>query len=177
MLFVKRRVSHFPSFLSHSTHAAQCHAELVFAVVSALDAVCTVINDQSVTGAIRGALKLNLAHRTFKECERILEKKTNWSSEMSRDHFSSGVNLGLGAFELVISFFPQKFIRLLEFAGYCGDRAVGIGHLLKSEAIKTGFMHPWVSVLLSLYYGFLEYFYGKHMWRAIRRGSDRSLRA
>lgn len=141
--------------------SVQCHAELVFAVVSALDSVCTVINDQSVSGAIRGALKINVAHRTFKECERILVKKTNWSTDQSRDHFSSGVNLGLGAFELVISFFPQKFIKLLEFAGYCGDRVVGVEHLKKSEGIKSGFMHPWVSVLLSLYYGFLEYFYGE----------------
>lgn len=135
----------------------------MFAVVSALDAVAIVINDQSVTGAIRGALRLNLAHKTFKECERILEKRSNWLSEKSRDHFSSGVNLGLGAFELVISFFPHKFVRLLEFAGYCGDREVGVAHLKKSEAIKAGFMHPWVSILLSLNYGFLEYVYGERV--------------
>jgi hypothetical protein len=121
--------------------------------------MCTVINDQSVTGAIRGAFKINLAHRTFRECEKVLQKKDNLKSQESRYHFASGVNLGLGGFELVVSFFPSKFIKLLEFAGYCGDRVMGIEHLQRSERIKHGFMHPWVSVILSFYYGFLEYFY------------------
>ena len=147
----------------------------MLAIVSALDAICTVIHDQSVTGAIRGALRINFAHRTFRECERILFKKNNWVSDESKDHFASGVNLGLGGFELVISYFPQKFIKLLEFAGFCGDRAVGVDHLKKAEAIKNGFMHPWVCVLLCFYYGFLEYFYGEFTIHDLRRRVEISI--
>jgi len=134
---------------------------LIFAEVSALDAACTVIADQSVTGFVRAAIKIRTAHRTFKECEKILKGKENWSSCSSREDFASGVTFGLGAFDIVISFFPSKFVKLLEFAGFSGDRVAGTDYLMQAESMRNGFMHPWTSVLLSIYYGFLEYFYGE----------------
>lgn len=51
----------------------------------------------------------------------MLEMK-EWESEVSRVHFKSGVRLGTATFNLMISMLPAKFVTLLEFAGFSGNR-------------------------------------------------------
>ena len=83
-----------------------------------------------------------------------------WVSQCSRAHFESGVRIAIGGFDLVISFLPPRFIKLLEFAGFSGNRANGLREIQVAEDIKCGFR--WiVSVgLLAGYTIVLETVYG-----------------
>lgn len=56
--------------------------------------------------------------------------ETTWSGEEKlRPHFESGVRMGLGAFNLLISVLPNRVLKLLEFIGFSGDR---VGEAKKS---------------------------------------------
>lgn len=110
---------------------------------------------------VKAALKIRSSHQQFKECEKISQNRKKWQSNKCRDWFNSGVQFCLGTFEMVISFFPSRFIKLIQLAGFSGDRESSLDNLLSAFNLKNTFMHPWCAVVLSLYYGFLEYFYGK----------------
>ncbi|XP_015781978.1 tetratricopeptide repeat protein 39A isoform X1 [Tetranychus urticae] len=138
----------------------ECHAELCYAKSLLLWGLVTVLEDQSIYGFINGALKIRASHQSYKECLAILKHKNTWDSEISRMHFESGTRLGIGAFDLVISFFPTKMAKLLEFVGFNSDRDVALEELNMSVNLVDGLLYDVTSILLSGYYGFLEYFYG-----------------
>lgn len=56
-----------------------------------------------------------------RECHNILTQR-QWESESSRVHFESGVKMGLGTFNLMISLLPGRVIKLLEFIGFSGNK-------------------------------------------------------
>lgn len=56
-----------------------------------------------------------------RECNTILNQR-QWESESSRVHFESGVRMGLGTFNLMISLLPGRVIKLLEFIGFSGNK-------------------------------------------------------
>lgn len=58
---------------------------------------------------------------SFRECSSIL-KKRQWESETSKIHFASGVRMGVGTFNLMISLLPARVIKLLEFIGFSGNK-------------------------------------------------------
>ncbi|KAI1296833.1 Tetratricopeptide repeat protein 39B [Halotydeus destructor] len=137
-----------------------CHAELLYAETQAAQAALTVLSDMSVTGFVKGAIRIRACFNTYKECQRIHKHRKNWDTETSRKHFVSGIHLGLGLFEIAISFFPSKMITLLEMAGFSGDRTSGMNELLKGADVQDGIRYPAVAIALSGYYGFGEFFYG-----------------
>lgn len=63
----------------------------------------------------------NLFFGCCRECNHILEMR-NWESEESRTHFESGVRMGMGTFNLMISMLPGRVIKLLEFIGFSGNK-------------------------------------------------------
>lgn len=63
-----------------------------------------------------------------RECSQILEKR-HWESMSSKEHFESGVRMGVGTFNLMISLLPARVIRLLEFIGFSGNKQIGIHDL------------------------------------------------
>lgn len=48
--------------------------------------------------------------------------KRQWENESSMLHFESGVKMGIGTFNLMISMLPAKIIKLLEFIGFSGNK-------------------------------------------------------
>lgn len=138
----------------------ECHAELVSAVIYAASAIITVTHDQTIGGYINGAMKIRSCYNTYRECDRILKQRKKWSNDRMKRHFESGVLLGLGMFDMAISLFPSKLIKLLELAGFSGNRSFGISQLLACERFQDSIWYPTVSVTLSAYFGFVEYFYG-----------------
>lgn len=75
-------------------------------------------------------------------------------------HFESGVRLGIGAFDLFVSMFPNKLAKLLEYVGFHANRDVALIELNKSVNLTDGLLYDVSSILLSTYYGFVEFFYG-----------------
>lgn len=138
----------------------EAHAELIFAGTQIALGLLSIIGDQSIYGIINAALTIRSSHTTYKECLNILNYKTNWSSERVREHFESGTRLGIGAFDLFVSMFPNKLAKLLEYVGFHSDREVALVELNKSVDLPDGYMYDLSSILLSTYYGFVEYFFG-----------------
>lgn len=56
-----------------------------------------------------------------RECNYILNKR-NWEVDSSKGHFESGVRMGMGTFNLMISLLPGRIIKLLEFIGFSGNK-------------------------------------------------------
>lgn len=68
--------------------------------------------------------------------------------------------MGIGAFDLIISFFPSKLAKLLEYIGFNSDRELAIEELSRAVQLVDSLHYDISSILLCAYYGFLEYFYG-----------------
>jgi tetratricopeptide (TPR) repeat protein len=138
----------------------ECHAELVCAEMQAIFGGLCVVEDQSILGFIKGAFRVRSCFNGLKECERILANKTNWKSSILREEFEAGVNLGLGLFEMGISFMPRKFMILLELAGFSSNRSFGLEKLMVTSKCKTSLRKYGGMAGLVGYYLFIEYFYG-----------------
>jgi len=138
----------------------ECHAELCYAATMLVSGLLIALEDQSIYGFVNGGLKIRMAHQSFKECAYILKHKTNWESQVARMHFESGTRLGVGSFDLIISFFPTKLAKLLEYIGFNSDRDQAVEELTQAVSLVDGLYYDISSILLSAYYGFLEYFYG-----------------
>jgi len=150
----------FRSFDYNSYTDEEAHAELIYAGTQIALGLLSIIEDQSIYGIINAAFTIRSSHSTYKECLNILNSKTNWSSDKLREHFESGTRLGIGAFDLFVSMFPNKLAKLLEYVGFHSDRDVALDELNKSVNLPDGYMYDLSSILLSTYYGFVEYFYG-----------------
>ena len=57
----------------------------------------------------------------FRECWMILQYR-NWDVDQHKTDFESGVRVGVGSFNLMISLLPPRIMRLLEFIGFGGSR-------------------------------------------------------
>ena len=60
-------------------------------------------------------------------------------------HFRSGVYLGVGMCNIVLSLMPGKLMTLVELFGYHGDRKVGLDMLMRAGGWEEGTEEPRVS--------------------------------
>ncbi|CAF1928680.1 unnamed protein product [Rotaria magnacalcarata] len=128
----------------------ELHAKLVYAEALLIRALLTFIQDQSLFSFISGALKIKECHDLFLKLAKQNDP-SRFSSSLSHDHFDSGVRLGNGAFNLMISNLPQRFIRYLEFAGFSGNREFGLRELEKS-ATSDGLRAAFSALLMLSYH-------------------------
>ena len=56
-----------------------------------------------------------------RECWTALNER-NWGDSVYRSDFESGVRMGVGAFNLMVSLLPARIMKLLEFIGFSGNR-------------------------------------------------------
>lgn len=54
----------------------------------------------------------------------------NWNGSTTKVHFESGVKMGIGAFNLMISMLPSRVIKLLEFMGFSGNKVTSMRQFL-----------------------------------------------
>ncbi|KAI1296840.1 Tetratricopeptide repeat protein 39B [Halotydeus destructor] len=138
----------------------EAHAEMIYAKTLIVIGLLSIVEDQSIYGLVNSAFTIRASHQTYKECLNILEKKTNWETDSIRMHFESGTRLGIGAFDLFVSMFPNKLAKLLEYVGFHSNRDIALDELNKSVNLPDGLLYDISSILLSTYYGFVEFFYG-----------------
>ncbi|KAF7720852.1 hypothetical protein EC973_005903 [Apophysomyces ossiformis] len=114
------------------------HAELVYAEAYLLKALLSILHDESVVSFLREGLHVRNSYNTY----RLLEKYVNLVKEEADagkdisayeldDHFASGVGLGIGCFNIILSLLPTTVLRLAEFIGFTSDRAHGL-HMLET---------------------------------------------
>lgn len=72
---------------------------------------------------------LTLKQFAFRDCNSILIQR-KWDNEGSKVHFESGVRMGNGTFNLMISLLPARVIKLLEFIGFSGNKQMGLQDLM-----------------------------------------------
>ncbi|CAG0916976.1 unnamed protein product [Notodromas monacha] len=111
------------------------HAELCFAEVTLYKTIISVSQDDSVMGMCKAVIQMRRCHNIFIECQSIINR-AQWSSTKSKENFITGVKLGLGSFNLMLSLIPPKNLKMLQLIGLSGDRNFGHRELL------SGFLMP-----------------------------------
>jgi Protein of unknown function (DUF3808) len=116
--------TNFESYTELEAHAEICAAEALL-----LKALLTFVEDETLTSMIKGGMKIRTCFNSYKDCNTILNQR-KWDNENSKQHFESGVRMGNGTFNLMISLLPARVIKLLEFIGFSGNKQMGIQDLM-----------------------------------------------
>ncbi|XP_033029237.1 tetratricopeptide repeat protein 39B isoform X2 [Lacerta agilis] len=137
----------------------EMHAEICYAECLLQKAALTFVQDENMINFIKGGLKIRTSYQIYKECHQILQM-TQGSKNQNETYyqFEGGVQLGIGAFNLMLSLLPGRILRLLEFIGFSGNREVGLQQLREGasgaslRAILCTFTllvyHTYVSLIL-----------------------------
>ncbi|KAJ8950273.1 hypothetical protein NQ318_021128 [Aromia moschata] len=117
--------TNFEQYTEEEAHAELCHAECLL-----LKSMLTFMEDETLASFIKAGIKIRSCYNSYKNCQQILLKK-KWSKDESKVHFESGVRMGIGTFNLMISMLPSRVIKLLEFIGFSGNKQKGLEDLHK----------------------------------------------
>ncbi|XP_046440648.1 tetratricopeptide repeat protein 39B-like [Daphnia pulex] len=134
----------------------QIHAELCFAESMLLKAVLTFTEDETLMSFVKGGLKIRSCYQSYKECWNMLNHR-KWTDDHYKVHFESGVRLGAGSFNLMISLLPQRVLKLLEFIGFSGSRSVGLSELEKGYELQTSIRRVLCAIVLLGYHLIVVY--------------------
>lgn len=118
---------------------AQRHAELLFAETTFAKALLGVICSGNWLSFLTEALSFRTMINKYLELGQFLERMDADATERGEgpidtlidNDFRSGVELGVGASNLILSFMPDKLLAVVEIFGYRGDRSTGLNKLMK----------------------------------------------
>uniref|UniRef100_A0AAQ4PBN8 Zgc:158403 n=1 Tax=Gasterosteus aculeatus aculeatus TaxID=481459 RepID=A0AAQ4PBN8_GASAC len=116
----------------NSLTEVQLHAEVCYAECQLQRAALTFLQVQSLNISLKGA---------------------------SHVHLEGGISFGIGAFNLTLSLFPPRILKVLEFAGFSGDKEYGLS-LLCDGATGMNLRSMLCALLLLCYYTFLTFILG-----------------
>ncbi|XP_050314253.1 tetratricopeptide repeat protein 39B-like isoform X2 [Anthonomus grandis grandis] len=122
--------SHYDQFNEMEAHAELCYAECLL-----LKSMLTFMEDETLSSFIKAGIKIRSCFNSYKECQQILSKRI-WENEQTKLHFESGVKMGIGTFNLMISMLPSKIIKLLEFIGFQGNKEQGLTDLTEGYQLN-----------------------------------------
>lgn len=128
----------------------QIHAELCYAESLLFKAALTFTEDETMMSFVKGGLKIRSCYQSYKECWHMLNHR-KWHNDRHKVHFESGVRLGAGSFNLLISLLPQRILKLLEFIGFSGSRAVGLRELEKGYQLENSVRRVLCALVLLAY--------------------------
>ncbi|KAL3868152.1 hypothetical protein ACJMK2_040986 [Sinanodonta woodiana] len=137
----------------------EVHAELIYAECLLMRALLTFVQDENLISFVKGGLKIRECYKVYKECGKILAQK-KWQSEAQRIHFESGVRMGVGSFNLLISLLPAKISKLLEFVGFSGNKKLGLSELQRGSEMLSSLRGPMCSIFLISYHTVICYVLG-----------------
>ena len=89
----------------------------------------------------------------------MIKQKEQWCNRRSQLHFETGVRMGFGAFNLLMSHLPGKVLRLLEFVGFSGNRLHGFRELEQSVE-QDGLRSPLALLIMLCYLSYIEPIFG-----------------
>ncbi|KAI7901307.1 uncharacterized protein BX663DRAFT_514064 [Cokeromyces recurvatus] len=114
----------------------QRHAELVHAECFMLKALLCIVHEESFVAFLREALNVKSSYNVYKALQKYLNhikqeiiQGKDIESYALDDHFTSGVSLGIGLFNVIISLFPNTILKFVEFVGFSSDRVYGMEQL------------------------------------------------
>ncbi|XP_034044406.1 tetratricopeptide repeat protein 39B-like isoform X2 [Thalassophryne amazonica] len=138
----------------------EMHAELCYAEVLLLKATLSFLDD-SIIGFIKGGMTIRNSYQIFKNCQAMTYATDDTERQKSTyTHFRAGVNMGIGSFNLILSLFPSRVLRLMEFLGFSGDRELGLSELREgadSQSLRSILctltllmFHLYITVILGI---------------------------
>ncbi|XP_008544136.1 tetratricopeptide repeat protein 39B [Microplitis demolitor] len=129
----------------------EVHAELCYAESLLMKAMLTFVEDETLVSFVKAGLKIRTCYLIYKECLTILTSR-QWKNDIERVHFESGVRMGIGTFNLMISLLPGRVIKLLEFIGFSGDKINGLTELEKGYEDRRGLRQVLCAMTLLSYH-------------------------
>uniref|UniRef100_A0A665VZ54 Zgc:158403 n=1 Tax=Echeneis naucrates TaxID=173247 RepID=A0A665VZ54_ECHNA len=142
----------------HLNLALQLHAEVCYAECQLQRAALTFLQDENMVSFIKGGIKVRNSYLIYKDLHSFI-KSHNCLKGPSHIHLEGGISFGVGAFNLTLSLFPPRILRVLEFAGFSGDKEYGLS-LLSDGANGTNLRSMLCALLLLCYYTFLTFILG-----------------
>ncbi|KAL1493308.1 hypothetical protein ABEB36_011387 [Hypothenemus hampei] len=121
---------HYEQYTDMETHAELCYAECLL-----LKSMLTFMEDETLSSFIRAGIKIRSCFNSYKDCQQILFKRS-WENAQNKLHFESGVKMGIGTFNLMISMLPSRIIKLLEFIGFSGNKKQGLNELIEGYQLN-----------------------------------------
>uniref|UniRef100_A0A673N464 Tetratricopeptide repeat protein 39A n=1 Tax=Sinocyclocheilus rhinocerous TaxID=307959 RepID=A0A673N464_9TELE len=92
--------------------------------------------DENMVSFIKGGIKVRNSYLIYKELHAFVQSDTTFRGP-NHKHLEGGVSFGIGAFNLTLSLFPARILKLLEFAGFSGDKEFGISQLFTGATSHT----------------------------------------
>lgn len=126
-------IDHYNKMTDLEAHAELCYAEMLL-----LKSILTFVEDETLKNLLVGGMKIRSCYNCYKMCSEIQKHRKTWDSPESRIHFESGVLMGMGTFNLMISLLPQRVIKLLEFIGFSGNKSGGLADLVAGYEMTQG---------------------------------------
>ena len=126
------------------------HAELIYAEALVQKALLGIVYSGDWLHFIKEALNMRSAMNTYQHMyEFMLDADAN--AEGGHDdsldaHWRSGVLLGTGVSNLVLSLLPGRVISIAELFGYKGDRKTGLDLLMRAGGWTKESSEPSVSI-------------------------------
>ncbi|XP_076308576.1 LOW QUALITY PROTEIN: tetratricopeptide repeat protein 39A-like [Tachypleus tridentatus] len=151
------RIFHRPDYNTYTE--VEVHAELIYAECLLMNAILTFVYDQSLFTFLKGGIRIRSCYQSYKECLHIL-KTRSFEDEGRKRHFESGVCMGVGAFNLMISQLPTRVLKLLEFIGFSGNKMFGQKHLEEGSNLRDGLRSPLCVIILSGFHTYVVYALG-----------------
>ncbi|XP_041091593.1 tetratricopeptide repeat protein 39A-like [Polyodon spathula] len=140
-------------FTEDELHAETCYAECLLQ-----RAALTFLQDESMMSFLKGGMKVRNSYMIYKELHPLTQAR-DFSKGPNHSHLEGGVSLGIGAFNLTLSLFPPRILKLLEFAGFSGDKEYGLAQLHEG-ASSLNLCSVLCTTLLLSYYTFLTFILG-----------------
>jgi tetratricopeptide (TPR) repeat protein len=137
----------------------QKHAELYHAECSLAKAMLTLVDGSGIIGLTRAASVLRQVQVSYALCKQIADKG-KFNSQKSKDTFSVGVNLGLGAVHLFLGASPQKLVKLIDVHGTKFSSETGRMWLEKGFLTKNTARTSLCGLVLLVYYMYMSFQWG-----------------
>lgn len=145
----------YDAYTNEEVHAELCYAEFLL-----LKSMLTFMEDETLVSFVKAGLKIRTCFLSYKECMTIL-KTRKWGNDIHKVHFESGVRMGIGAFNLMISLLPARIVKLLEFIGFSGNKEYGLAELKAGFNEKRG-LRQILCVMILLAYNLIVTFVLSH---------------
>ncbi|XP_053147160.1 tetratricopeptide repeat protein 39A-like isoform X2 [Hemicordylus capensis] len=134
------------------------HAEVCYAECLLHRAALTFLQDENMVNFIKGGIKVRSSYLIYRDLNSFIQPNQLPASS-ARAHLEGGIALGIGAFNLTLSLFPPRILKLLEFAGFSGDKEYGLRQLHQG-ATTPNLRALLCTMLLLCYYTFLTFILG-----------------
>ncbi|KAM3597328.1 uncharacterized protein V6R79_003138 [Siganus canaliculatus] len=144
--------------VGESLTEVQLHAEVCYAECQLQRAALTFLQDENMVSFIKGGIKVRNSYLIYKDLHALI-KSHNCLEGPSHIHLEGGIAFGIGAFNLTLSLFPPRILKVLEFAGFSGDKEYGLS-LLHDGATGMNLRSMLCALLLLCFYTFLTFILG-----------------